>query len=218
MKEGCGSISHPGAFSPVGRRPECPSPFFLKGDPPFSVIRKGRFVYCEKNFFLLKCRGTEGGICMAKGDGKVIAQNKKAHHDYFIEETYEAGIVLQGTEIKSIRAGKVNLKDSYAKIENGEVFLHQMHISPYEQGNRFNHDPLRTRKLLLHRKEINKLIGLTKEQGYSLVPLKIYLKNGFAKITLALAKGKKKYDKREDLKKREAKRDIERAFKERQYM
>ncbi|MBY6271332.1 MAG: SsrA-binding protein SmpB [Caldibacillus debilis] len=155
---------------------------------------------------------------MAKGDGKVIAQNKKAHHDYFIEETYEAGIVLQGTEIKSIRAGKVNLKDSYAKIENGEVFLHQMHISPYEQGNRFNHDPLRTRKLLLHRKEINKLIGLTKEQGYSLVPLKIYLKNGFAKITLALAKGKKKYDKREELKKREAKRDIERAFKERQYM
>ncbi len=155
---------------------------------------------------------------MAKGDGKVIAQNKKAHHDYFIEETYEAGIVLQGTEIKSIRAGKVNLKDSYAKIENGEVFLHQMHISPYEQGNRFNHDPLRTRKLLLHRKEINKLIGLTKEQGYSLVPLKIYLKNGFAKITLALAKGKKKYDKREELKKREAKRDIERAFKERKYM
>ncbi|RKO63194.1 SsrA-binding protein SmpB [Caldibacillus debilis] len=155
---------------------------------------------------------------MAKGDGKVIAQNKKAHHDYFIEETYEAGIVLQGTEIKSIRAGKVNLKDSYAKIENGEVFLHQMHISPYEQGNRFNHDPLRTRKLLLRRKEINKLIGLTKEQGYSLVPLKIYLKNGFAKITLALAKGKKKYDKREELKKREAKRDIERAFKERQYM
>jgi len=155
---------------------------------------------------------------MAKGDGKVIAQNKKAHHDYFIEETYEAGIVLQGTEIKSIRAGKVNLKDSYAKIENGEVFLHQMHISPYEQGNRFNHDPLRTRKLLLHRKEINKLIGLTKEQGYSLVPLKIYLKNGFAKITLALAKGKKKYDKREELKKREAKRAIERAFKERQYM
>jgi len=155
---------------------------------------------------------------MAKGDGKVIAQNKKAHHDYLIEETYEAGIVLQGTEIKSIRAGKVNLKDSYAKIENGEVFLHQMHISPYEQGNRFNHDPLRTRKLLLHRKEINKLIGLTKEQGYSLVPLKIYLKNGFAKITLALAKGKKKYDKREELKKREAKRAIERAFKERQYM
>ncbi|WP_153127278.1 SsrA-binding protein SmpB [Peribacillus tepidiphilus] len=155
---------------------------------------------------------------MPKGEGKQIAQNKKAYHDYFIEETYEAGIVLQGTEIKSIRAGRVNLKDSYARIHNGEIFLYNMHISPYEQGNRYNHDPLRTRKLLLHRREINKLIGETKEQGYTLVPLKVYLKNGFAKVLIGLAKGKKQYDKREDLKKKEAKREIERAFRERQKM
>lgn len=153
---------------------------------------------------------------MAKGFGKTIAQNKKARHDYHIEETYEVGIVLQGTEIKSIRAGKVSIKDSFARIENGEVFLYNMHISPYEQGNRYNHDPLRTRKLLLHRREISKLIGATKEQGYSLVPLKIYLKDGFAKIQLALAKGKKLYDKRENIKQRDAKREIEKAFREKQ--
>lgn len=158
------------------------------------------------------------GDFMPKGAGKVVAQNKKAYHDYFIEDTYEAGIVLQGTEIKSIRAGRVNLKDSYARVEKGEVFLHNMHISPYEQGNRYNHDPLRTRKLLLHKKEISKLLGITKEQGYSLVPLKIYLKNGYAKVLIGLAKGKKNYDKREDLKQKEAKRDIERAFRERQKM
>lgn len=160
----------------------------------------------------------EGESYMPKGAGKVIAQNKKAYHDYFIEDTYEAGIVLQGTEIKSIRAGRVNLKDSYAKIEKGEAFLHNMHISPYEQGNRYNHDPMRTRKLLLHKKEIAKLIGITKEQGYSLVPVKLYLKNGYAKVLIGLAKGKKNYDKREDLKQKEAKRDIERAFRERQKM
>ncbi|TYR80060.1 SsrA-binding protein SmpB [Priestia megaterium] len=153
---------------------------------------------------------------MPKGEGKLVAQNKKARHDYFIEETYETGIVLQGTEIKSIRNGRVNLKDSFARVQNGEVFLHNMHISPYEQGNRYNHEPLRTRKLLLHKNEINKLIGYTKETGYSLVPLKVYLKNGFAKVLLGLGKGKKKYDKREDLKRKEAKRDIERAFRDRQ--
>lgn len=153
---------------------------------------------------------------MPKGEGKVIAQNKKANHDYFIEETYEAGIVLQGTEIKSIRAGRVNLKDSFARVQNGEVFLHNMHISPYEQGNRYNHDPLRTRKLLLHKREINKLIGYTKEQGYTLVPLKLYIKNGFAKLLVGIGKGKKQYDKREDLKKKAAQREIERAFRERQ--
>ncbi|ALC82366.1 MULTISPECIES: SsrA-binding protein SmpB [Bacillus] len=153
---------------------------------------------------------------MPKGEGKVISQNRKANHDYFIEETYETGIVLKGTEIKSIRAGRVNLKDGFAKIDQGEVFLHNMHISPYEQGNIHNHDPLRTRKLLLHRKEINKLIGLTKEQGYTLVPLKLYLKNGFVKVLLGLGKGKKKYDKREDLKQKAAKREIDRAFRERQ--
>lgn len=155
---------------------------------------------------------------MAKGKGKIVAQNKKAFHDYFIEETYEAGIVLQGTEIKSIRKGKANLKDSYARIEKGEVYLHNMHVSPYEQGNRYNHEPMRTRKLLLHKQQINKLIGETKETGYSLIPTKLYLKDGFAKVEIALAKGKKKYDKREDLKKKEAKRDIERAFRERQKM
>jgi SsrA-binding protein len=155
---------------------------------------------------------------MPKGEGKVVAQNKKAFHDYFIEETYEAGIVLQGTEIKSIRAGRVNLKDSYARIHNGEMFLYSMHVSPYEQGNRYNHDPLRTRKLLLHKKQINTLIGETKEAGFALVPLKVYLKNGFAKVLIGLAKGKKKYDKREDLKQKEAKREIERAFRERQKM
>ncbi|UOY91045.1 SsrA-binding protein SmpB [Ectobacillus sp. JY-23] len=155
---------------------------------------------------------------MPKGHGKVVAQNKKAYHDYFIEETYEAGMVLQGTEIKSIRAGRVNLKDAYARIQNGEIWIFGMHVSPYEQGNRYNHDPLRTRKLLLHRKEILKLIGYTKETGYTIVPLRIYLQNGFAKMQIGVAKGKKNYDKREDLKKKEAKRDIERAFRERQKM
>ncbi len=152
---------------------------------------------------------------MPKGQGKVIAQNKKAHHDYFIEETYEAGIVLKGTEIKSIRNGRVNLKDAHARIDkNGEVQLVNMHIAEYTQGNRFNHDPTRTRKLLLHRKEIDKLIGLIQQQGYTLVPLKLYIKNGFAKVLLGLGKGTKKYDKREDLKKKQMKRDIDRALKE----
>ncbi|EIA19204.1 SsrA-binding protein SmpB [Listeria fleischmannii] len=153
---------------------------------------------------------------MPKGEGKLIAQNKKARHDFAIEETFEAGIVLQGTEIKSVRAARVNLKDAYARVDNGEVFLHNMHISPYEQGNRYNHEPLRTRKLLLHKKQISRLIGETKEAGYSIVPLKMYLKDGYAKVLIGVAKGKKKYDKREDLKRKEAKRDIERAFKERQ--
>ncbi|WP_062199649.1 SsrA-binding protein SmpB [Massilibacterium senegalense] len=155
---------------------------------------------------------------MPKGTGKVVAQNRKANHDYFIEETFEAGMVLQGTEIKSIRAGRVNIKDSFARVQNGEVFVHNMHISPYEQGNRYNHDPLRTRKLLLHKKQIDQLIGFTKEQGYTLVPLKIYLKNGYAKLLLGVGRGKKKYDKREDLKKKAAKREIERAFRDQQKM
>ncbi|EDN9714494.1 SsrA-binding protein SmpB [Listeria monocytogenes] len=153
---------------------------------------------------------------MPKGDGKLVAQNKKARHDYAIEETFEAGIVLQGTEIKSVRNARVNLKDSYARIDKGEIFLHNMHISPYEQGNRYNHDPLRTRKLLLHKKQISRLIGETKESGYSIVPLKMYIKDGYAKVLIGVARGKKKYDKRQDLKQKEAKRDIERAFKEHQ--
>ncbi|GEN29859.1 SsrA-binding protein [Cerasibacillus quisquiliarum] len=152
---------------------------------------------------------------MSKRKGKTIAQNKKARHDYFIEDTIEAGIVLKGTEIKSIRAGRVQMKDSHARIDqNGEVQLINMHIAPYEQGNRFNHDPTRTRKLLLHRKEIDRLIGLTQQKGYTLVPLKIYIKNGYAKVLLGLGKGKKQYDKREDLKRKQMKRDIERAVKD----
>ncbi|EUJ50951.1 SsrA-binding protein SmpB [Paenilisteria rocourtiae] len=153
---------------------------------------------------------------MPKGEGRLLAQNKKARHDYAIEETFEAGIVLQGTEIKSVRNARVNLKDAYARIDRGEIFLHNMHISPYEQGNRYNHDPLRTRKLLLHKKQISKLIGETKEAGYSIIPLKMYIKDGYAKVLIGVAKGKKKYDKRQDLKSKEAKRDVERAFKERQ--
>lgn len=147
---------------------------------------------------------------------KVVAQNKKARHDYFIEDTFEAGIVLTGTEVKSIRQGKVNLKDSFARVKDGEVLLMNMHISPYEQGNRFNPDPLRTRKLLLKKKEIFRLMGLTKEKGYSLIPLQLYFRHGFAKIELALAKGKKLYDKRESMKERDSKREIERSLKERQ--
>lgn len=146
-------------------------------------------------------------------DEKIISKNKKAYFDYFIEETYEAGIVLQGTEIKSIRKGKIQLKESFARIINGEVFLWNAHIAPYEQGNRFNHEPLRTRKLLLKRKEIDKLIGKIKTTGYTLVPTKVYMKNGFAKVEIALAKGKKNYDKRETLKQKDAKREIERNLK-----
>ncbi|MFC4737055.1 SsrA-binding protein SmpB [Bacillus daqingensis] len=147
---------------------------------------------------------------------KPIAQNKKANHDYAIEETYEAGMVLTGTEIKSIRNRRVNMKDSFARISNGEAWLHNMHISEYEQGNRHNHEPERPRKLLLHRKQINQLIGLTKQKGYTLVPLKVYIKNGVAKVLIGLGKGKKKFDKREDLKRKDAKREIQRAFKDEQ--
>lgn len=151
-----------------------------------------------------------------KAGTKSVAQNRKARHDYHIEDVYEAGIELTGTEIKSVRAGRVQLKDSFARVENGEVMLHNVHISPYEQGNRYNHEPERTRRLLLKRLEILKLIGLTREKGYSLVPLSIYLKGGWAKVELALAKGKKNYDKREDLKKKDAAREVERALRERQ--
>lgn len=151
-----------------------------------------------------------------KNDGKVLVQNRKASHDYHIEETIEAGIVLTGTEIKSLRAGKANISDSFATIRNGEAFIHNMHISPFEQGNRFNPtDPTRARKLLLHKKEITKLLGLSKQEGYTIVPLKVYVKNGFAKVLIGLAKGKKKYDKRESEAKRDAQRDIQRALKER---
>jgi SsrA-binding protein len=148
-------------------------------------------------------------------DIKVIARNKRAKHDYNIEETYEAGIILQGTEIKSIRARNVHLKDSFALVEKGEVFLYNMHISPYKEGNRYNHEPERKRKLLLHKNEIRKLIGYTKQKGYTLVPLSIYLKNNLAKVELALAKGKNVRDKRRDIAEETAKQDIERAFRRR---
>lgn len=151
---------------------------------------------------------------MVKERSKPIAQNRKASHDFFIEDTYEAGIVLKGTEIKSVRAGRINLKDSHARVDKGEVQLINMHISPYDHGNRYNHDPTRTRKLLLHRKEIDKLIGYTQQQGYTLVPLKVYIKHGYAKVLIGLGKGKKKYDKREDQKRKQMKRDIDRAMKE----
>lgn len=151
---------------------------------------------------------------MANEGIKVVAQNKKARHDYFIEQTMEAGIVLSGTEVKSIRQGKVNLKDSYAMIEGGEVILNGMHISPYEQGNIFNKDPLRDRKLLLHKSEINRLIGYTQQKGLSLVPLQLYFKRGIVKLELGIAKGKKLYDKRDDIAERDAKRDIDRKMKE----
>ena len=146
---------------------------------------------------------------------KVLATNKKARHDYFIDEVYECGIELKGTEVKSIRQGRINLKEGYASVDNSEVFLKQVHISPYEQGNRFNVDPLRVRKLLLHKSEIRKLIGATTIKGYSLVPMRMYLKNGKVKLELGLAKGKKLYDKRQDIAKKDAMRRIERESKDR---
>ena len=146
---------------------------------------------------------------------KIITENRKARHDYTIEESFEAGIELKGTEVKSMRAGKANLKDSFAIIENGELYLYGMHISPYEQGNIFNVDPMRPRKLLMHKKEILRLLGKTKEQGLTLVPLKAYFKKDKIKIELALAKGKKLYDKRDAAAEKSAKREIEKAMKER---
>lgn len=145
---------------------------------------------------------------------KTIAQNKKARHDYFVEETYEAGIELCGTEVKSLRAGRVNLKDSWCSIVDGEIFVNGMHISPYEQGNIFNRDPMRVRKLLMHKKEILKLYGTVKQTGYSLIPISLYFKDSKVKLQVGLCKGKKLYDKRADMAERSAKRDIERAVKE----
>ena len=147
---------------------------------------------------------------------KVVATNRKAFHDYFIEERYEAGIMLQGTEVKSLREGRVNLQDSYASVRGSEVFLHQCHISPYSHGNIMNHEPTRVRKLLLHKTEIHKLLGKTQQKGLTLIPLRIYFsKRGYAKVELGLAKGKKLYDRRETIKTREAGREVERAIKER---
>ena len=148
-----------------------------------------------------------------KKSGKLITQNKKAYHDYFILEKYEAGIVLHGTEVKSLRMGKCSIKESFIRIENGEVMVYGMHISPYEKGNIFNKDPLRVRKLLLHKSQIQKLIGNSAEKGYTIVPLQVYFSNGRAKIEIGLAKGKKLYDKRQDIAKKDQKREAEKELK-----
>jgi SsrA-binding protein len=144
---------------------------------------------------------------------KIICTNKQAHFNYHLEENFEAGLVLQGTEVKSLRDGRANLKDSYASVENGEVYLHNCHISPYPNGGYANHDPERVRKLLVHKREIRRLVGKTQERGLTLIPLKLYFLRGKVKVELALARGKKMYDKREDMKRRDADREIERAFK-----
>lgn len=150
--------------------------------------------------------GKESGI-------RLIANNKKAYHDYFIEDTYEAGIELAGTEVKSMRMGKCSIKESFIQIDRGEVFVYGMHISPYEKGNIFNKDPLRTRKLLLHQYEIRKIVGKIAEKGYTLVPLKVYFKGSLVKVEVGIAKGKKLYDKRQDIAKKDQKREAEREFK-----
>ena len=150
----------------------------------------------------------------AKTDGiKLIANNKKARHDYFVEDSFEAGIVLHGTEVKSLRQGHCSIKESFVDIDNGEVFIHQMHISPYEKGNIFNKDPLRERKLLMHRYEINKLKGKIQEKGYTLVPLQVYFKGSLVKVEIGLARGKKLYDKRADIAKKDQRRELEKDFK-----
>ena len=151
-----------------------------------------------------------------KTGSNVIAQNKKAYHDYFVNEEYEAGIELAGTEVKSVREGKVNLKDSYISVKTGEAFLIGMHISPYEKGNIFNKDPLRARKLLLHKREIAKLIGLSQQDGYTLIPLKLYFKGSYVKVLLGVCRGKKNYDKRAAIAEKDSKRRIDRALKEMQ--
>lgn len=150
---------------------------------------------------------------MAKDEKKLIANNKKAYHDYFLEEKYEAGIELHGTEVKALRMGKCSIKESFVRIQNSEVYIYGMHISPYEKGNIFNKDPLRPKKLLLHKAEIRKLVGKLAEQGYTLVPVEVYLKGSLVKIEIALAKGKKLYDKRQDIAKKDMKREAERDFK-----
>lgn len=152
---------------------------------------------------------------MQKGGAKLIAQNKKAYHDYFVDDEIEAGIELAGTEVKSVRLGRVNLKDSYISCKTGEAILIGMHISPYEHGSIYNHDPLRSRRLLLHRKEINKLIGLTSQQGCTLIPLKLYFKGQYVKLSVGICRGKKNYDKRAAVAERDAKRNMDRAVRER---
>ena len=150
---------------------------------------------------------------MAKESMKLVANNKKAYHDYFVDEKYEAGLVLHGTEVKSLRMGKCSIKEAFIRVENGEVWVYGMHISPYEMGNIFNKDPLRPKKLLMHKAEINKLLGKIKEKGFTLVPLQVYFKEGRAKIEIGLCRGKKLYDKRQDIAKKDQRREAEKDFK-----
>lgn len=150
---------------------------------------------------------------MGTNNFKLVANNKKAYHDYFIDDKYETGIELYGTEVKSIRMGKCNIKEAFVRIENGQVYIYGMHISPYEKGNIFNKDPLRQRKLLMHRREIDKLLSKIKEKGFTLVPLQVYFKGSLVKVEIGLARGKKLYDKRDDIAKKDAKREMERSFK-----
>mgnify|MGYP000490084124 CR=1 FL=1 len=154
---------------------------------------------------------------MAKQEIKLIANNKKAHHDYFLEEKYEAGVELHGTEVKSLRMGKCSIKEAFVRIEKGEVIIYGMHISPYEKGNIFNKDPLRTRKLLLHKSEISKMIGQINQKGYTLIPLKVYFSGSLVKVQIGLCKGKKLYDKRQDISKRDQLREAQRDFKVRNF-
>jgi SsrA-binding protein len=167
----------------------------------------GKIVYSNKALKL------QGGCEMAKGARKLIANNKKVYHDYFLEETYEAGIALCGTEVKSMRMGKCSIKESFIHIDDGEMIIYGMHISPYEKGNIFNKDPLRPRKLLLHRQEIRKMVGKIAQKGYTIVPVEVYFKGSLVKVTVALARGKKLYDKRNDIAKKDQKREAERDFK-----
>lgn len=163
--------------------------------------------------YTLSLQNKKEGAGMAKQPKKLIANNKKVYHDYFLEETFEAGIALAGTEVKSMRMGKCSIKESFIHIENGEVILYGMHISPYEKGNIFNKDPLRPRKLLMHKKEIQKMVGKIAQKGYTIVPVEVYFKGSLVKVQVALAKGKKLYDKRQDIAKKDQRREAERDFK-----
>ena len=193
--------------------------FFANGYNHFIISRAARNA---NRFFLLKNGGNRGILIQVskkevspteKKGIKIAAQNRKAFHDYFVEDRYEAGIELFGTEVKSIRAGTLNLKDAYCTVKDGELFVHGMHISPYEKGNIFNKDPVRTRKLLMHKREIRKLHALIKQDGYTLVPLSVYFKDARVKLEVGLCKGKKNYDKRDTAAKRDAQREIERTMK-----
>ena len=190
-----------------GRRESCRNRG-RAGNPRYPLEGRGKVCYTAA--------GKEGGCATEKKTGvKFAAQNRKARHDYFIEEHYEAGIELAGTEVKSIRAGTLNLRDSWCSIREGELFVHGMHISPYEKGNIFNKDPVRERRLLMHRREIRKLQALVQQEGYTLIPLSVYFKNARVKVEIGLCKGKKNYDKRDAAAKRDAKREIDRHMKER---